>query len=175
MNRKKPPQEYIQRTGPWDRQRIRLERYERGLIHRAERAGEETTIVKVEDLRWLWELAKKAPGPRHREPMGLFEEMEQNEQLGKALATAWVQIAKGVPKAEAMATMYDTITLKLKLAESTAQRRMDNRKVKQIARGLISADVGDTEQREFWSQFPGLKKAGRVAICREIMKRFRSR
>lgn len=164
------PKEYIQRGGPWDRQRVRLQRYERDLIRRAERAGEEKTIVKVADLRWLWELANRAPAPRHRERMGLFEEWKQEQELGKALATSWVRIAKGMPKANARAEMYRTIRSVLRLAESTAQRRMDNREVRQIARRFIDPDV-----TEFWSQFPDLTGADRVAICQQITRRFRNR
>lgn len=107
--------------------------------------------------------------------MGFFEEMEQEQELGKALATSWVRSATGVPKDDARDTMYATIRSALGLAESTAQRRMDTREVRQIARRFISPDVTDAEQREFWSQFPGLKKADRVAICQQITRRFRNR
>jgi hypothetical protein len=169
-----PPRQYIPRVSIFERQRVRLQRYEH-VIRRAEEAGDETTIANVADLRWLWDLANQAPPPRHRERKGLSEISRQEQELGKALATAWVRVEQGVPKDEAKAAMYTTIRSSLRLAQSTAQRRMDDREVKEIARGFINPDVTDSERAEFWSQFPDLTEADRVAICERIKRRRGSR
>ena len=49
------------------RQRNYLDNYERDVLHPAEEAGDECVLVDLKQLRWLWNLADKAPNPPHRE------------------------------------------------------------------------------------------------------------
>jgi hypothetical protein len=179
MSDNKPPQQYIPRVGP--RQRDRLDRYERRVIRRAEQAGRKYTIVDVANLRWLWNLAAKAPRPRHRERLSPRETYRREHELGKALAGAWVQIELGVPKDEAMVGAYKKVSAMLGWKEPkdekepTAKRRMESRLVTRIARRFIApvvpTSVSDDDRAQFWAQFPDLTEADRDRICEQIKKR----
>jgi hypothetical protein len=177
MKKAKPAQRYASRAGPWHRQRIRLKLYEQDVIRRAEKAGEEYTIVKVAVLRWLWELAYGAPRVAHRERMGVSERAEQESELGKALAGAWVRIALGVPKDEALLGAYQQASRALGwkippdlTKEPTAKKRMQHREVTRIARQFFDLTDMDDEQREFWSEFPELTEADRERLCDNVKR-----
>jgi hypothetical protein len=181
MKTTKPPRLYIPRVSFFERQRVRLQRYEQSVIRRAEEAGEEPTIANVADLRWLWNLADKAPRPSHRERLAYRESYRRDHELGKALAGAWVQIALGVPKDKAMFGAYKKVSAVLGWKEPkdgkepTAKRRMESRLVTRIARRYIAPEVptsvDDDERAKFWAQFPDLTEADCDRICGQIKKK----
>jgi hypothetical protein len=173
MKETKPPQEYWPRGAHAGDQKERLRRYGGSVIGRAERAGDETTIVKVADLRWLWDIANRAR-PKKRQPKSLPEELRQHEILGKALATARVRIARGMSRDEAYRIMYETIRSELHLARKTAKRRLDLAEVREIARFHLyprRTDIIHPTEAEFWAQFPDVTAAERAQICEKVSRR----
>lgn len=93
-----------------------------------EEAGEETYAINIKLLRAVLELAKRAPKPRGRQPVGGRDQINEKVAIHAARSRKKELIAEGKPKEEAHEKAAEEAVAKLRsrnLSVNTIKRRME--------------------------------------------------